>query len=116
MKPCRDAADLFFPGSPHAARALFLVWPVSFDKDDPPEAAEWDWRCLEAFKAAGGEKVVFVGERRTNATASLKFLRQLETDFDMDDVVAVPNWFFTTDDCSVWTRKAGDPVELAEDA
>ena len=50
------------------------------------------------------------------ATASLKFLRQLETDFDMDDVVAVPNWFFTTDDCSVWTRKAGDPVELAEDA
>jgi len=67
VKPCRDAADLFFPGSPHAARALFLVWPVSFDKDDPPEAAEWDWRCLEAFKAAGGEKVVFVGERRTNA-------------------------------------------------
>jgi len=28
----------------------------------------------------------------------------------------VPNWFFTTDDCSVWTRKAGDPVELVEDA
>ena len=54
--------------------------------------------------------------RGAQATASLKFLRQLETDFDMDDVVAVPNWFFTTDDCSVWTRKAGDPVELAEDA
>ena len=38
------------------------------------------------------------------------------TSFDMDDVVAVPNWFFTTDDGSVWTRKAGDPVELVEDA
>ena len=38
------------------------------------------------------------------------------TGFYMDDVVAVPNCFFTTDDCSVWTCKAGDPVELAEDA
>ena len=47
----------------------------------------------------------------------VRFRRNIPyTGFDMDDVVAVPNWFFTPGDCSVWTRKAGDPVELAEDA
>ena len=111
VAPCGDGADLFFVGSPHAAKTLFLVWPVSFDKDDPEDARDWDHRCLDAFVKAGGAKVVFVGERTTNATASLKFLKRLGDDFDLDDVVKVPNWFFTTDDCTVWTRKAPPPRE-----
>lgn len=117
VKPIRDGCDLFFEGSPHAKKALFLVWPVSFDNDDPVNVQEWDARCLAAYHRAGGETVVFVGERRTNGTASLAFLRKLDELYDIVDTAPVPNWFFTSDDCSVWARKVAPtaPVEVAEE-
>jgi len=127
-----SGAALFVERPELATRALVLVWPNNPDHVDNPEvvAAQdrdaaspiWDADCLEAYIAAGGTKVIYVGERESqlrlidNAprdsgiTGSRRFQAMLQKHFMLERQVDVLHWFTEADDLTVWVKKA--PVAI----
>ena len=144
-----DAASLFrasatWPAEAAEAlytRTLLLVWPNNpdlFDNDHlvaaPQRAAlrkssaatpPWDAECLSSYLAAGGESVVYVGEREENVrrllpksttqsdcgcSASRRFQKMLNEYFVLVERVCLPSWWWHEDDLTVWRRR--DAVAL----
>ena len=118
------------------ARTLLLIWPNNPDLFDnahlvaaPERAARqnssaatrpWDADCLSTFIAAGGESVVYVGEREETVrqllsmpgaqpdcglSASRKFQSMLHEHFVLVERVCLPSWWRYADDLTVWQRR-----------
>ena len=117
-------ATLFVDKPELAARTLVLIWPNNPDAEDNPRFAVdaaahpiWDADCLQAFLAAGGQTVIYVGERETEITVepgahpdsgitgSRRFQTMLGEHFTLAQRVAIPNWYTTVDDLTVWVRR-----------
>ena len=123
------------------ARTLLLIWPNNPDLHDnahlvaaPQRAAlqkssaaepPWDAECLSSYLAAGGESVVFVGEREENigrllpkaaaqpdcgCSASRRFQTMLLEHFVLVERVGLPRWWLHMDDLTIWRRR--DAVAL----
>lgn len=130
-----DAAEALY------ARTLLLVWPNNPDLFDnqhlvaaPQRAAlqkssaatpPWDAECLSSYLEAGGESVVYVGEREESVqallpksathpdcglSASRRFQRMLNEHFVLVEQVHLPSWWLHVDDLTVWRRR--DAVAL----
>jgi hypothetical protein len=129
-----DAAALFEQGSAAAEalarRALLLVWPNNPDAQDNrhlldpnPDAPDgatpppcWDARYLASFIAAGGSKVIYVGEREATlrvvpgarpdcgVSSSRAFQALLADQFALVEVVECPRWWMEQPDLTVWCR------------
>jgi hypothetical protein len=118
-----EGATLFAQNPELARRALLLVWPNNPDAIDNPAWAitephpVWDAQCLQSYMAAGGQTVVYVGERQSEirvvdgaspdcgVTGSRRFQAMLADHFEMGRQVAIPRWFPNADDLTVWNRK-----------
>ena len=122
-----DGATLFAERPELARRALLLVWPNNPDQVDNPELdadgakgvehVVWDADCLETYIAAGGKKVVYVGERESEIkviagappdsgiTGSRRFQAMLRKHFKLEQQVAIPRWPTAADDLTVWRRR-----------
>lgn len=117
------------------ARTLLLVWPNNPDPFDNAHLVEtelqkrpgapWDADCLSSYLAAGGESVVYVGEREENVqrlirnpaaqpdcglSASRPFQKMLHEHFVLVESVCLPSWWLHADDLTVWHRR--DAVAL----
>ena len=67
-----DAATLFATQPELAQRVLLLVWPGQADvgpRDEEGAASGWEALCLQAYMDAGGQTVVYVGEREESVKA-----------------------------------------------
>lgn len=118
-----DGATLFVEKPGLATRTLVLIWPNNPDSQDSPEFADnhretvWDADCLTTYMAAGGRKVIYVGERMSQIevvsgappdsgiTGSRRFQNLLEQHFVLEKQISIPQWFHTADDLTVWIRK-----------
>ena len=118
-----DGATLFVEKPELAIRTLVLIWPNNPDSEDHPEFAEnhretvWDADCLTTYMAAGGRKVIYVGERMSQIkvvpgappdsgiTGSRRFQNLLEQHFTLEKEMSIPQWFLSADDLTVWIRK-----------
>ena len=132
-----DAASLLrasaeWPDLPK--RTLLMVWPNNPDLFDnqhlvaaPHRAAlqkssaaapPWDAECLSCYLAAGGQSVVYAGEREENVpvskpgaqpdcglSASRRFQRMLHEHFVLVERVSLPSWWLHVDDLTVWRRR-----------
>lgn len=78
----------------HPERSLFLCWP--------PHNNPMAYRCLKAYK---GENVVFVGEDSGGCTGCDRFFGLLESDFELFDTVAIPQWRCLHDAMWIYKRK-----------
>jgi hypothetical protein len=110
--------SLFFTQPDLASRTLLLVWPGQDDvgPHDEPRAS-WEAQCLSSYMQAGGQTVVYVGEREEcikakpgtapdcGVSASREFQVILRTKFVLAEQVDVPSMFYTCDDLTVWRRK-----------
>ena len=81
----------------------------------------WDYTCLEAYFHAGGETVIFVGEREENIKlmkhavkrnmkdsgmcATRKFQSMLKTYFSLQEQITIPTWW-NVDDLTIWKRRS----------
>jgi len=112
-----------------AGRALLLVWPNNADHIDNPHLYDasspssstqpvWDADCLTAYMDAGGQTVIYVGEREDkieledDATApdcgfcsSRRFQQMLKDEFVLEEQLACPCWWMKEDDVTMWRRK-----------
>lgn len=101
-----------------ASRALLLVWPGQADVGPRDEAdSGWEAHCLRSYMEAGGQTVIYVGEREESVkaragtapdcgvSASRTFQVLLRTRFNLVEQVDVPRLFYTCDDLTVWRRK-----------
>ena len=110
-------------------RALLLVWPNNADHIDNPHIYDasssnsssqpvWDADCLTAYMDAGGQTVIYVGEREEQielddeATApdcgfcsSRRFQQMLKDEFVLEEHLACPCWCLKEDDVTIWRRK-----------
>lgn len=125
-------------------RALLMIWPNDPDPIDNPEfcdggpvgehgqsvgsstvesEAVWDTACLMAYIEAGGESVVYVGEREdvilsraklshhhavrpeSGLSATRAFQQTLQSQFELVKTVEIPNWWLNEDDMTIWKRK-----------
>ena len=118
-----DGATLFVEMPELATRTLVLIWPNNPDSEDNPELADgerhsvWDADCLTTYMAAGGRKVIYVGERmsqievisgappESGITGSRRFQNLLEEHFTLEKQVPIPCWPLAVDDLTVWIRK-----------
>ena len=84
-------------------------WPLA---GNTPNTAR-----LAAYVAAGGQTVVYVGERESQlvltrdaraecgASSSRAFQRMLAQYYELADEVPIPRWPFNADDLTVWRRR-----------
>ena len=110
-------------------RALLLVWPNNADHIDNPHLYDptssssspqpvWDADCLAAYMDAGGQTVIYVGEREDvielddEATApdcgfcsSRRFQQMLKDDFVLEEQLTCPCWWLKSDDITIWRRR-----------
>ena len=111
-------------------RALLLVWPNNADvsdnrhllgnaglREEGVDAAPlWDADCLEGYLAAGGNRVIYVGEREEQlellpgarpecgTSSSRRFQALLREQCRLVERVDCPRWWFDTADLTVWVR------------
>jgi hypothetical protein len=93
-------------------RTLLFISPESPAHVAAGEYRSWDARCVEAFHAAGGESVAYVGEREGKAlsggsypwgaSSSRDFQDLLQARFFLDKQLDLPNWLFQRADLTVW--------------
>lgn len=79
----------------YSDRALLLVWPPY----ETPMASD----ALRAFE---GATVVVVGEGRGGATGDDRFFDLLEEEFELVDVVGIPQWAGMNDDVHIYRRRS----------
>jgi len=110
-------ASLFATDDSLARRTLLLVWPGQADVGPRDEAESgWEAHCLRSYLEAGGQTVVYVGEREEavqakpgtapdcGVSASRTFQVLLRTRFNLVEQLDVPRLFYTCDDLTVWKR------------
>ena len=117
---------------PLSARALLLVWPNNPDRWDNPHVAPrsspttpcWDAACAEGYLAAGGRRIIYVGEREAVVAAQLpsgapadcgisssrRFQRLLSERLELVQQVSLPSWWAHADDLTVWTRREDSAI------
>jgi hypothetical protein len=102
---------------------MLMVWPNNPDNEDNDERfyspilpETWDAACLEAYMAAGGQTVIFVGEREervhvmprapaeSGLSATRRFQTMLQTNFQLVQQIDIPQWWYS-DDATIWKRK-----------
>ena len=110
-------------------RALLLVWPNNADHIDNPHLYDpassssspqpvWDADCLSAYMGAGGQRVIYVGEREDKIElddeaiapdcgfcSSRRFQQMLKDDFLLEEQLTCPCWWLKSDDITIWRRK-----------
>lgn len=80
----------------------------------------WDYTCLEAYIRAGGQTVIFVGEREENIKlmkhalqnnikdsgmcATRQFQSMLKQYFTLQEQITIPTWW-NVDDLTIWKRR-----------
>ena len=121
-----SAPEMFSAASGQLGRrALLIVWPNNPDGFDNVHLhssfvgpAPWDAGCLEAFMAAGGSTVAFVGEREAalsldegalpdcGESASRRFQELLLENFTLHFQIPLPHWHRQLDDMTIWMRSA----------
>ncbi|CAB9503871.1 expressed unknown protein [Seminavis robusta] len=105
---------------------LLLIWPNDPDPVDNPQFVvhdkslssqpTWDVACLRAYMNAGGQRVVFVGERETvlqdkygisdsGISATREFQNTLKDRFDLEQRIGIPSMWLNEDDLTIWKRK-----------
>lgn len=84
-------------GGDHPDRTLLLVWP-SYDED-------WAEECLRAYLAAGGQRLVYVGEDWGGCCATEEFFMLAESEMRAGASCAIPRWSFIHDALRVWERE-----------
>ena len=97
---------------------LLLIWPNDPDPIDNPHfltdnsdgggksQAVWDADCLLAFYRAGGQQIVYVGERLQDSLSGTRhFHGLLEAFFVLQETILLPNWWLNEDDLTIWKRK-----------
>jgi uncharacterized UPF0146 family protein len=134
----RACSDVFSPTATTTKeheRTLLLIWPNDPDPEDNPyfcgggecegSQAVWDADCLLAFFNAGGEKVIYVGERESQIqnnigavpdcgiSSTRRFQQLLQTHFQLVTRIPIPNWWLNEDDLTVWERR--HPVQSTKD-
>jgi hypothetical protein len=104
-----------------STHALLMIWPndpdpvdnLQFCTDDcgASSQAVWDADCLHAYTIAGGQDVVYVGERQENLVGSdvglsstRAFQELLKQHFKLVAQVQIPNMWLNQDDLTIWTR------------
>uniref|UniRef100_A0A7S2JJF5 Uncharacterized protein n=1 Tax=Haptolina brevifila TaxID=156173 RepID=A0A7S2JJF5_9EUKA len=89
----------------HPTHALMLVWPF-FHEDALPDSKDaWDLKALNAYE---GSTVIHVGElaeQADNQTTSTSFKRRLAEEFTLAQTVDLPNWPYSYDNLTIWTRR-----------
>ncbi|EJK76137.1 hypothetical protein THAOC_02119 [Thalassiosira oceanica] len=123
-----DATSVFSDGVD--GRALLMIWPNNSDNVDNPHLVcsdsgedssltrAWDLDCLKKYHNAGGESVIYVGEREAKilltkgATggdcgfcSSRGFQRFLEEHYTLQIELECPTWWLKLDDVTIWKRR-----------
>jgi hypothetical protein len=103
------------PSTEHSHRALMMVFPESPAHVDSGEYESWDARCVTAYHAAGGQTVIYVGDREETTlkggpyawgeTSSKELHEVLAEKFKLSACVGLPNWPYVNSDVTVWTRR-----------
>lgn len=81
----------------HADRILFLCWPPY----DNPMAAD----SLRAYLAAGGERLIYIGEADGWSTGTREFFEQIRGNFDREPCPSIPSWPGTEDSLYYFRRR-----------
>ena len=93
-----------------------------------PSETVWDVDCLQAYIDAGGDAVVYIGERSDNLSSissnqivldsgissTLAFQNLLKEEFDLLRTIGVPQWWLNEDDVTIW-RKLSTVSETDKD-
>ena len=95
----------------HTERTLVLMWP------DYHGHGTYGLACLQQY---AGTRLALVGEWRgrtfgaytagipaTGQSFSLEFQQAVEADFELEQIVRLPNWPFYLDTLMVWRRRNG---------
>jgi hypothetical protein len=108
-------------------RTLLMIWPNDPDPVDNRQfcsqggcdgsQAVWDAECLLAYMNAGGQRVVYVGERERTLpgagtadadygmSSTRRFQSLLAQHFTLVKTVPIPTWWLNQDDLTIWERK-----------
>ena len=118
-----DSVSLFqqssVPVREHTHRALLMIFPENPIHVADGEYESWDARCVEAYHAAGGQTVIYVGDRpettlaggpfKCGETSSEELHQLLAAKFVLSDQVKLPNWPYVSADVTVWKRRRWRP-------
>lgn len=85
-------------GPQHKGHTLLLIWPPY----DMPMGTE----CLLRFMEAGGTSLVYVGEGNYGCTADDEFHRILDSHWECESVVSIPQWRGIHDVLFVYSLRA----------
>lgn len=110
---------------PLSHRTLLIVWPNNADKEDNRHLVDdtdvfppvWDTDCLSCYIRAGGQTVIYVGEREEmikvvagapsecGVSSSRRFQELLKEHFQLVEQHDCPGWSLQEDDATVWKRR-----------
>lgn len=88
----------------HPDRTLLLVWP--------PYKNTMSYQALRAHRAAGGKKVVYVGESAGNCTGSPGFFKTLVAHYAPIRMERIPTWPMVHDAAYAFVRTDSLPREF----
>lgn len=77
----------------HADRSLFLCWP--------PLSTDMGSNALSHYE---GDAVLYIGEGKGGCTGSDMFHRTLDQDYDLEEVVNIPQWPYVYDSLYIYKR------------
>ena len=87
------------------------------NEEEDPTQDPWELECLQDYYAAGGQTVIYVGERTecvetilgapvdAGTTASKRFQVMLHAKYSLVEEVSIHNMLYVLDDCTIWKRK-----------
>ena len=90
---------------------------MSQNEEDDPTKDPWELECLQDYFAAGGETVIYVGERTecvetllgapidAGTTASKRFQVLLHAKYNLVEELRIHNMLYVLDDMTIWKRK-----------
>ena len=81
----------------HPDRTLFLCWPPY----DNPMAFD----ALHIHRLAGGTKVIYIGEGWGGCTGDDNFHNELNTYYDCEKTIEIPQWYGLHDKLEMYTLK-----------
>ena len=88
----------------HENQSLFLCWPPPEDsRGNAPDVARFV--ALDALSNYKGNCVLHVGEGENGETDGQKFRKKLHEEFELKDVISIPNWLNAFDRLTVFERR-----------
>ena len=90
------------------------------ERSNVPSENVWDVDCLQAYIDAGGDTVVYIGERSDNLSSissnevvldsgissTLAFQNLLKEEFDLLRTIAALQWWLNEDDVTIWRKRS----------